>query len=121
MQQAAIKIVKRTFTPLLSKAVRDMKEQRGTNRVVTGTEAVLQAAYEGRVASLFVRGDAEERGAWDEATLQVKPGDEDLCELAALQTLSYKGHAFAIRKGPTCPSRQAWRRCFASDERDIYG
>ncbi len=58
---------------------------------------IVPAAYYGRVASLFVAIDQEQWGTFDPATdtLQVheqaQPGDEDLLDLAATQTLQHDG------------------------------
>ncbi len=92
-----MRIVKRTFTKPLSKALQGVKEHLGTGRVATGAESVLKAAYMGRVADLLLREDADERGAWDEATQEVRPGNQDLLNVAALQTLSTRGNAFALK------------------------
>jgi Bacterial archaeo-eukaryotic release factor family 3 len=98
LHQHGLTIVRRTFTPLLTKALQDMKKQQGTPRTASGAEAVLKAINEGRVADLFFPEDEEQRGTWDEAAQQIRPGDEDLLNLAAVQTLSYNGHAFALKR-----------------------
>jgi hypothetical protein len=96
LQKRSIEIARHTFTRLLSKTMQDVKQRSGTNRVVTDTDSILKAACEGRVSVLLLCEDAERRGAWDEATQEVLPGDQDLLNLAALRTLSHGGHAFAL-------------------------
>ena len=44
-----------------------------------------------------MREDAEHHGAWDEAAQRVQTGQEDLLNLAALQTLLYHGQVFSVK------------------------
>ena len=64
----------------------------------------MPAAYYGRVESLFVAVDQEQWGSFDPATetLQIheqgEPGDEDLLDLAATQTLLHGGAVYAVEQ-----------------------
>jgi Bacterial archaeo-eukaryotic release factor family 7 len=75
-----------------------------TERTSRNISEIVPAAYYGRVASLFVARDQEQRGTFDPATgtLQVheqaEPGDEDLLDLAATQTLLHGGSAYAVEQ-----------------------
>ena len=75
-----------------------------TERTSRNTSEIVSAAYYGRVASLFVARDHEQWGTFDPATgtLQVheqaQPGDEDLLDLAATQTLLHGGVVYAVEQ-----------------------
>jgi hypothetical protein len=64
-------------------------------------EAVL-AAHHGRVSELFVATGVQVWGAYDAATNSVsereeaEPGDEDLLDLAAMQTILNSGVVYAV-------------------------
>lgn len=78
---------------------RDLLE---TGRASHTLSEIIPAACYGRVASLFVAQDREQWGAFDAAsnTLQTheqpQPGDEDLLDLAATQTLLHDGAVYAV-------------------------
>lgn len=73
-----------------------------TERTSNNSSEIVPAAYYGRVASLFVANDQEQWGSFDPAsdTLQIhepaQPGDEDLLDLAATQTLLHGGSVYAV-------------------------
>jgi hypothetical protein len=73
-----------------------------TFRTSRNISEIVPAAYYGRVASLFVSRDQEQWGTFDPATgaLQVheqaQPGDKDLLDLAATQTLLHDGAIYAV-------------------------
>jgi hypothetical protein len=75
-----------------------------TERASSNSSEVVPAAYYGRVASLFVAVDREQWGAFDPATntlvihQQAEPGDEDLLDLAATQTLLHDGSVYAVEQ-----------------------
>jgi Bacterial archaeo-eukaryotic release factor family 7 len=75
-----------------------------TERTSRNTNEIASAAYYGRVACLFVARDQEKWGTFDPATdtLQVheraEPGDEDLLDLAAIQTLLHGGSVYAVEQ-----------------------
>jgi Bacterial archaeo-eukaryotic release factor family 7 len=77
----------------------------GTTYASHATSEIVPAACSGRVASLFVARDREQWGTFDAAsgTLQTheqaQPGDEDLLDLAAIQTLLHDGAVYAIAQG----------------------
>jgi hypothetical protein len=63
---------------------------------------IVKAAYDGRVLHLFVARGAKEMGNFDEATHRVRthaeerPGDEDLINAAAAQTINHAGNVFVL-------------------------
>ncbi len=69
---------------------------------VAAVDDVVRAAVEGRVDTLFVPAGDQVWGAVDAGTHEVvlhderRPGDEDLLDLAAVQTLSQSGTVFAV-------------------------
>lgn len=76
----------------------------GTEHTSRKTSEIVPAASYGRVASLFVARDQEQWGTFDPATdtiqvhEQAQPGDEDLLDLAATQTLLHGGAVYAIEQ-----------------------
>jgi len=96
LQQRAASLARRAFTKPLTKALDDLDRLRGTSRVITAGDAVLKAASQGRVAQLLVPEGAEWRGDWDEASQQVRVGNQDLLNLAAVETLVHGGDAFEL-------------------------
>jgi hypothetical protein len=71
-------------------------------KAVAKVEDVVRAAMEGRVEALFVPVGEERWGTVDPQTLDVtvhpdsRPGDEDLLDRAAVQTLLSSGTVFAV-------------------------
>lgn len=81
---------------------RDLAE---TPKTASVPEQVITAAKEGRVGTLFVNQDAEWWGRFDEQTgdlllhQEPQPGDEDLLETAALDTLRRGGQVYTLESG----------------------
>lgn len=80
------------------------KDARGTERASSTLREVLPAAFSGRVESLFVALDQEQWGSYDPATntlslhTEAEPGEEDLLNVAALQTLLHGGTVYAVER-----------------------
>jgi hypothetical protein len=91
LHSRAVEAVKRTFSARLGTVLLDFKEVHDAKRVSFSIPEILKQAKEGRVADLLIREDAEYPGASD--------GDqnEDLLNLAAVQTLSHRGQAFELK------------------------
>jgi uncharacterized protein (UPF0335 family) len=87
-------------TPL--KAALERYERGGIERESSTLKDIVKAAYEGRVLDLIVAENAQYMGSFDQATHDVKghkqpePGDEDLLNAAALQTLMHAGQVFVV-------------------------
>jgi hypothetical protein len=101
LHERALKIVQQTFSAPLKKVMEEFDEYRGANSVRFGIEEILKAAWDGRVADLLIREDAERLGVCDDGAPQVQVGSdsraEDLLNLAAVWTVSQKGQAFALQ------------------------
>jgi hypothetical protein len=75
----------------------------GTSPTIERVRDVVGAATEGRVEALFVPDDLEcwgrvEGGAVVEHD-ERRPGDRDLCELAAIDTIRHRGVVFTVPAG----------------------
>jgi Bacterial archaeo-eukaryotic release factor family 7 len=76
----------------------------GTEYASNAIEEVLLAATYGRVESLFVALDQMQWGSFDPATntlarhQEAEPGDEDLLDVAAVQTLLHGGAVYAVEQ-----------------------
>jgi hypothetical protein len=105
----AWEIVQPVFKEVEEAAREKYQELQGTGQAASDLAAVLQAAHHGRIDTLFValgerrwgRYD-EERGSVELAGDTKKPGDQDLLDLAAVQTLLTGGtvHAVAPERVP---------------------
>jgi hypothetical protein len=77
----------------------------GSNRVSVGLKEIVKAAYDGRVMHLFVAQGAHYMGNFDDLTHKVhahrseQPGDDDLVNAAAVETLRHAGDIFVIPTG----------------------
>jgi hypothetical protein len=79
-------------------------EHANTERASSNSSEIVPAASYGRVASLFVAVDQQQWGSFDPATATLEihqhrePGDEDLLDLAATQTLLHGGAVYAVEQ-----------------------
>ena len=86
----------------LNRALELYERQGGSERTSADARQIVKAAFEGRVAHLFIAAGASLSGNFDEAanrvhiSRKVRPGDEDLVNAAALRTLSNSGEVFVI-------------------------
>lgn len=77
-------------------------DKQGGEFAAAGVNQLVKAAYDGRVMHLFVAENAQAMGNFDEAsdrarTHQVaRPGDEDLINAAALQTIVHAGRVHTM-------------------------
>jgi len=77
----------------------------GTGRASQDLAEVVQAAHDGRVHTLFVAVGENHWGSYDPASRQVvsrekaQSGDDDLLDLAALESLLHDGVVFAVPDG----------------------
>lgn len=73
-----------------------------TEKTASAVEQVVPAAFSGRVETLFVDRRARQWGVFDPETNTVQthadaqPGDDDLLDLAAVQTLLHRGSVYTI-------------------------
>jgi hypothetical protein len=70
--------------------------------VMSGLRQVIPAAAMGRIDTLFIDCTRPHWGRYDAERLSVelhdqpRPGDADLVEVAAVETLKHRGHVFAL-------------------------
>jgi hypothetical protein len=82
----------------------------GRGRATSDLRQILPAALAGRVESLLVPMDTEQWGTVDPATgaaqlrRLARPGDVDLLDLAAVETLRHGGSAYPLPAGQTRPA-----------------
>jgi hypothetical protein len=97
LYKRALEIVNQVPSEALSKVLKEFQEHRGTQRLSLSVSDILKRSFEGRVAHLLLREDAEHHGAWDEAAQRLQTGEEDLLNLTALQTLIHGGQVFSVQ------------------------
>jgi hypothetical protein len=80
------------------------EENKETDWASANVSAIVQAAYHGRIASLFLALDEEQWGTFDPRTSTIHlhetadPGDEDVLDLAATQTILHGGTVYALER-----------------------
>jgi hypothetical protein len=96
LRRRAEELVQASFEAPLEQALRAY-EKLGPEQRSSDWKEVVKAAYQGRVAHLFLAEGAKEFGAFDNETQTVQqhnppgPGDEDLVNAAAVETLLHGG------------------------------
>lgn len=96
MHRRALEAVQVYFEQPLEKALAQWEKFGGTDRVSTKVDSIVKAAFEARIASLFVEQGARLMGAWDRSNLRVSTDQEveDLISLAVNQTIATGGEVF---------------------------
>lgn len=99
LHDAALEIVE----PLWAQAVEDAKTRyqhaKGQSQAVTGVESVLETAHQGRLDTLFVAVDAQQRGVFDAETGAVEldaSATADLLDVALVHTWRNAGDVFVL-------------------------
>ncbi len=83
-------------------ALSQYRQNAGTGLTSSDIEEIVQAAYHGRVGILFVSVGVQQWGTFDPATSEVNldkdvgSGNEDLLDLAAIQTILNGGTVYAM-------------------------
>lgn len=102
LQQQAWPLVEPLFRQAQQSAAEQYARLAGTGRTANDLQAVVAAAYVGRIETLFVAVDAHQWGSFDPASQQVRlaadnqPEDEDLFDFAAVHTLLQSGTVYAV-------------------------
>lgn len=102
LRQQAWPVVEPYYTQTQQAAIDHYHELAGTGKTSTNLQETVAAAYYGRVDQLFVAVGVQEWGNFDPQAneLQVhataEPGDEDLLNVAAMQTLLNGGTVYAV-------------------------
>jgi len=107
-------------------AVAKYQKLAGTGKTSDDLRQIVSAAHQGQIESLFVDRAAHTWGRYDAATghLTVRsssaaePGDDDLLDYAAVQTLLHRGTVYAVSAGqvpvpprpPSCGIERAARK-----------
>jgi hypothetical protein len=92
------------FLATQRQAAQRYRERSGSGRASQDLKNVLEAAYDGRVETLFVAVDHHQWGRFDPTTRTVECGGEvgqdgeDLLDLAAVQSLRHDATLFAVAK-----------------------
>jgi hypothetical protein len=100
--QRALPLVEPHFTQAADNAIEYFGEALGAGRTSTDIQEVIPATFYGRVEQLLVAIDEQRWGNFDYQANQLKihteaePGDEDLIDAAAIQTLLNGGTVYAI-------------------------
>lgn len=89
----------------------------GTGKTANDVRHIVPAAYQGQVETLFVDRSSHEWGLYDPTTSQVQlrspqhPGDDDLLDYAAVQTLLHRGSVYAVApdQSPSPPIAAVFR------------
>jgi hypothetical protein len=95
-------IVKPYFQRIQQEAVDQYRQLAGSLQACNDVRKIIPAAYHGRVELLFVVADLQQWGSFDPGTDAIhlhkkeKPGDEDLSEFAAIETLLNGGTVYVV-------------------------
>jgi hypothetical protein len=102
LHKQAWAIVQPYFQKVQEEALARYRELAGSGRVSNDVREIVPAAYCGRVESLFVAVGYQQWGTFDPDTDRVylhqsaEPGDEDLLDLAVVQTLLHGGNVYTV-------------------------
>ncbi|MGI8742217.1 MAG: hypothetical protein ACR2NN_06530 [Bryobacteraceae bacterium] len=101
LHKRALEAVQSYFEAPLKQALERFEKQ-GNDRSSTTVKEIVKAAFDGRVSELILAEGARYMGNFDESTDSVRghkqplPGDEDLLNAAAAQTILHAGHVFVV-------------------------
>ena len=118
LHQRAWELMEPQFLKNRSLAERRWFSGQGTERVTDHLESIVVASHIGRVDTLFIDQQALRWGAYDPAThtcsvhAQAQPGDDDLLNLAAIQTMLQGGTVYCVQSPEVPGGREAaaWLR-----------
>jgi hypothetical protein len=99
MHKRALAVAHEQFSQPARKALALWEKVAGSERATTSFPEIVKAAFETRIAHLFVAENAQAMGAFDRSTMQMRvPGrQEDLVNAAAIQTIAYGGDVFVCK------------------------
>lgn len=105
LHRQAWEILRPVFEQEYRDALTKYHERVGAGQTAKDISAILAAAYQGRVESLFLAQGAAFHGTFDPTTLKVEitngnGNGDDLVDLAVMQTLSHRG---AVYLSPPAP------------------
>jgi hypothetical protein len=99
MHHRALVIAQEHFSQPARKALALWEKVAGGERASTSFPDIVKAAFEARIAHLFVAENAQAMGVFDRSTMQmrVQGRHEDLVNAAAMQTIAYGGDVFVCK------------------------
>jgi len=94
----AYAIIRADCTERAAASLVEMKERMAPARFLTDLDAILRAAVEGRVGWLYINEDAQIFGVFEGVRRggRLDWGEEDLLNVAALETLLQRGSVYAL-------------------------
>lgn len=102
LHKRALDVVAGHWSKEVDEALAMYEQFGGSDRASVSLKEIVKAAYDGRVLHLFVKHGAHHMGNFDEMTHKVRthrqeqPGDEDLINAAAVETLRCGGNVFVL-------------------------
>ncbi len=101
LRDRALAIAGRSAPEPFRKALEEAGLHRERGSMATDASEIIKAAFEGRVANLFMKDSAERLGVWDEAAFEPRlgQGEDDLLNVAAIETIRHGGRAFELSNG----------------------
>ena len=102
LHKEAWAIVQPYFQKAGEDAIALYMQSAGTGLTSSNVEEIVQAAYHGRIGSLFVAVGLQQWGAFEPDSNEVhlrqkaEPGDEDILDFAAIQTFLNGGDVYAV-------------------------
>lgn len=107
MHKRALELIERYWQKDIDEALKMYEQMGGSDRASVSLKEIVKAAYDGRILHLFVAQGSRHMGNFDEMAHcvrthgQERPGDEDLINAAAVQTLNHAGNVFVIPRNKT--------------------
>jgi hypothetical protein len=95
-------LVEASLARVHESAAEQYQRQRNSDRTSTDLAKIVAAAYQGKIDTLFLVKGAQQWGTFDAVThttavhTSEEPGDEDLVDLAAVQTLVNRGSVYTL-------------------------
>ncbi|MDQ2946011.1 MAG: hypothetical protein M3Y27_08730 [Acidobacteriota bacterium] len=102
LHKRALEAVQPYFEGPVTQALARYEKQAGSERASTTVKEIVKGAFDGRVSELILAEGAQYMGNFDQATDSVQghkkplPGDEDLLNAAAVQTVLHAGQVFVV-------------------------
>lgn len=102
LHKRALEAVQPYFEGPLTQVLARYEKQAGGDKSSTTVKEIVKGAFDGRVSDLILAEGAQYMGNFDQATDSVQghkkplPGDEDLLNAAAAQTVLHAGNVFVV-------------------------
>jgi len=102
LHERAWPLVQPNFEKTRDEVLAKYRELGGSGKTTNDVEKIVTAAYQGQVDTLLLDLNADEWGVFDAETnttevhIEAEAGDEDLLDLAAVQTLLHRGTIQAV-------------------------